>query len=158
MKFFCRAVAAVLAVLSIDARACDTGGDNLVHPARGAIYRKFGYVKHPLLNVTRLHSGLDYRGKTGARIVAAEAGTVVVAGREGGYGNYVRIYHGNGLHTAYAHLRRIKVKPGQCVAKGETIGSIGHTGIAVGPHLHFEIIRTTTFWIQAVCFLFADKN
>jgi murein DD-endopeptidase MepM/ murein hydrolase activator NlpD len=145
MKYFCLAVAAALALLSAQVRACDTGGDNLVHPARGGIYRKFGYVKHPLLNVTRLHSGVDYRGRTGARIIAAEAGTVVVAGRQGGYGNYVRIDHGNGLHTTYAHLRRIKVKPGQCVAKGETIGSIGHTGITKGPHLHFEILRDDRF-------------
>lgn len=73
--------------------------------------------------------------------VAADGGTVVYAGWNGGYGNYVRIRHSNGLETAYAHLYSISVVRGQQISRGQQVGLIGNTGWSNGPHLHFEVIR-----------------
>ena len=144
-------LAGLLAVFATGADACETGG-RLQHPAQGEIYRKFGYAAHPLLKTVRLHAGLDYRGAGGEPVSAAEAGTVVAADRfneetkgEAGYGNYVRIDHGNGLQTAYAHLLNFNVKAGQCVSKGEVIGNLGNSGVSTEPHLHFEVIQNGRF-------------
>ncbi len=133
-----------LAIFPATAEACETGSQ-FQRPAKGEIYRRFGKQKHPVLGVVRMHTGFDYRGASGEPVAAAEAGTVVSAGREGGYGNYVRIDHGDGLMTAYAHMSRFSVKTGQCVGKGEVIGTIGATGIASEPHLHFEVIEKGQF-------------
>ena len=138
------ALAGLFAALSAGAFACETGS-RLQHPAQGEVYRKFGYGKDPLLKTVKLHSGLDYKGAVGEPIGAAEVGTVEVAERDGGYGNYVRIDHGNGLKTAYAHLLNYNVKPGQCVSKGEVIASLGNSGITAGSHLHFEVIQDGKF-------------
>ncbi len=138
------ALAGLFAALPAGAFACETGAQSQ-HPAQGEIYRKFGYAKHPLLKTVFFHVGLDYRGAVGEPVSAAESGTVEVAGREGGYGNYVRIDHGNGLKTTYAHLMNFNVKPGQCVSKGEVIASLGNSGMTTGPHLHFEVIQDGKF-------------
>ncbi len=137
-------LASIFAAYSTGAAACETGG-HLQHPAQGEIFRKFGLMKDPVLKTVRLHSGLDYKGAGGEAVTAAEAGNVEIAGQEGGYGNYVRIDHGNGMQTAYGHLLNFSVKPGQCVSKGEVIGSLGNSGISTGPHLHFEVIQDTKF-------------
>jgi murein DD-endopeptidase MepM/ murein hydrolase activator NlpD len=144
MKFAILALAGLFAALPGHLEACDTG-NRLRHPAQGEIYGKFGYREHPLLHVLRLHTGLDYRGAIGDPVAAAEGGTVAVADREGGYGNYVRIDHGNGLQTAYAHLASYNVKPGQCVSKDELIGSVGNSGVSTEPHLHFEVLQNSRF-------------
>jgi murein DD-endopeptidase MepM/ murein hydrolase activator NlpD len=144
MKFAFLAVAGLFAASEARLEACE-GAKQLQHPAQGEVYRDFGYTKDPLLQTVRLHSGLDYKGAIGDPIVAASAGTVAAAGREGGYANYVRIDHGNGLQTAYAHLLSYKVKPGQCVSKDEIIGSLGNSGLSTGPHLHFEILQDNKF-------------
>jgi len=87
-----------------------------------------------------MHQAIDIGAPTGTPIVAADSGYVVTAGwSEYGYGKYVVIDHGNGFQTLYAHLHTILVEVGQSVAKGERIGSVGETGRATGPHLHFEI-------------------
>ena len=106
----------------------------------------FGWRMHPVLHVRRLHTGIDV-GKNGAQaiagtpIVAAGAGTVISAGYRSGYGNTVMIDHGNGVVTLYAHQPSggIKVSDGQHVKKGQRIGTVGMTGYATGPHLHFEV-------------------
>jgi len=144
MKFAAIALAGVFAAFPTRLSACDTG-NRLQHPAQGEIYAKFGYRENPLLHIVRLHSGVDYKGAIGDPVAAAEAGTIAAAGREGGYGNYVRIDHGNGLQTAYGHLNTYKVKPGQCVSKGEVIGSMGNSGVSTGPHLHFEVLQNNRF-------------
>jgi murein DD-endopeptidase MepM/ murein hydrolase activator NlpD len=139
-------VAVILFVAAFTgARACEMSGTSLQHPAPGEIDKTFGYYTHPILKTTRLHPGLDYRGAMGDPVVAAESGIVVQARREGGYGNYVRIDHGNGLHTAYAHLATIAVKVGDCVHKGTAVGTVGQTGIASSTHLHFELIENNRF-------------
>ena len=86
------------------------------------------------------HTGIDIGAGYGTGVGAASAGRVVSAGWSGGYGNCVLIDHGNGLVTRYAHLSQISVHSGQSVGSGQIIGLVGSTGIATGPHLHFEVI------------------
>lgn len=89
------------------------------------------------------HRGLDIANKAAPAVLAADSGTVTVAGwpDSGGYGNRVMLSHGNGLETLYAHLSSISVVPGQTVNRGDVIGVMGSTGRSTGPHLHFEIRR-----------------
>ncbi len=87
------------------------------------------------------HSGIDIGNRTGTPIRAADAGYVVLAGRDTfGYGNQILIDHGNGYYTRYAHLNTVLVRAGQSVKKNQKIGTMGSTGRSTGPHLHFEII------------------
>lgn len=135
----------ILQCLTVTAVEACEGARHLVHPSRGEVSGHFGYRSNPVLGVVRLHTGVDYDGLRGAPVRASGSGKVVAAGREGGYGNYIRIDHGNGLQTAYAHLQKIRVKPGRCVSKGQVIGTIGSSGIASGVHLHFEVIQHERF-------------
>jgi murein DD-endopeptidase MepM/ murein hydrolase activator NlpD len=75
----------------------------------------------------------------GAPIVAPAAGTVTLVARQNGYGNVLEIDHGNGIVTKYAHCSRIEVKKGQHVQRGQVVANVGSTGLATGPHLHYEI-------------------
>jgi murein DD-endopeptidase MepM/ murein hydrolase activator NlpD len=93
----------------------------------------------PVLNVKRVHEGIDIWAAEGTPIHAAGSGTVTWAGPRNGYGNAVFVSHGNGVVTVYAHQSRIGVAVGQHVGTGEVIGYVGHTGLAAGPHLHFEV-------------------
>lgn len=93
---------------------------------------------HPVLGRTRRHEGTDYAAGTGTPVVAAGEGTVIRAGRAGGYGNLVEIRHRNGITTRYAHLSRIRTRTGARVSQGQLIGNVGATGLASGPHLHYE--------------------
>jgi murein DD-endopeptidase MepM/ murein hydrolase activator NlpD len=144
MKFAFVALVSVFAASSAHLEACETG-NQLRHPAQGEIYAKFGWKRHPLLKTVRFHAGLDYKGAVGNAITAAGTGTVAAAERYGGYGNYVRIDHGNGLQTAYGHLLNYNVKPGQCIGRDEIIGSLGNSGLSTEPHLHFEVIQDNKF-------------
>ena len=91
------------------------------------------------------HPAIDIAGPTGTPILAADAGYVVMSGRDTwGYGNQVVIDHGNGFWTRYAHLNTIQVKAGQTVKKNQQIGTMGSTGRSTGPHLHFEVIQAGT--------------
>jgi len=87
------------------------------------------------------HKAIDIANKSGGQILAADSGTVVVAGfvDNSGYGNRVMVDHGNGYATLYAHLSSVQVKVGQTVARGNVIGQMGSTGRSTGTHLHFEI-------------------
>jgi murein DD-endopeptidase MepM/ murein hydrolase activator NlpD len=98
----------------------------------------FGVRVDPFLHVAAMHTGLDFRGNYGESVHATAAGTVISAGRSGGYGNMVEIDHGNGLSTRYGHLSQIDVHVGQKVRIGEVVGHIGSTGRSTGPHLHYE--------------------
>ena len=94
---------------------------------------------HPILKKRRPHLGVDYGAPTGTPVLASAAGTVVLAGRDGGYGKTVRIRHPNGYTTGYAHLSRIEVRKGQKVAQGDQIGRVGSTGLSTGPHLDYRV-------------------
>ena len=111
----------------------------LTRPVPGKITSGFGPRRHPILGITRMHSGLDMNARTGDSIVAAGAGTVILASYNGGYGNTVVIDHGGGMTTLYAHQSRIDVSRGEKVKAGERIGLAGSTGLSTGAHLHFEV-------------------
>ena len=99
--------------------------------------------KHPILGYTRAHKGIDFGVPQGTPIMAAGSGVIVDAGwNNGGYGNYVRIRHDTTYSTAYAHLSRITggVTRGARVQQGQIIGYVGMTGLATGPHLHYEVL------------------
>jgi len=111
-------------------------------PIDGArISSSFGMRRHPILGYSKMHTGVDFAAPTGTPIYAAGDGVVKRAGRNGGYGNYVQIRHNGEFSTAYAHLSRILVEPGERVQQGDVIGRVGSTGRSTGPHLHYEIIR-----------------
>ncbi|HSE13562.1 MAG TPA: peptidoglycan DD-metalloendopeptidase family protein [Rudaea sp.] len=95
---------------------------------------------HPILGIMRAHKGTDYAAPTGTRIWAAGEGRVVFAGRKGGYGNVVIIDHGKGISTVYGHISRFGkgIRAGRHVNQGEVIAYVGMTGLATGPHLHYE--------------------
>jgi murein DD-endopeptidase MepM/ murein hydrolase activator NlpD len=113
-------------------------------PVDGArLSSTFGMRRHPILGYSRMHKGVDFAAPSGTPIYAAGSGRVVAAGRNGGYGNYVRIRHSGEYSTAYAHLSRFAkgIRSGQRVRQGQVIGYVGTTGRSTGPHLHYEVLR-----------------
>ncbi len=107
----------------------------------------FGFRRHPLLGIRKMHTGIDWAAPTGTPILSAGDGTIEIAERHGGNGNYVRIRHGNGYKTAYSHQSRFApgVKPGVKVRQGQVIGFVGTTGLSTGPHLHYEVLVNNRF-------------
>ncbi len=98
--------------------------------------------RHPKLNTIRAHRGVDYAAPTGTPIKAAGDGKVIFRGRKGGYGNTVILQHGGNITTLYAHMSRYgRARVGVRVRQGEVIGYVGATGLATGPHLHYEYRR-----------------
>jgi murein DD-endopeptidase MepM/ murein hydrolase activator NlpD len=105
----------------------------LIWPVSGPVTSPFGY------RWGRLHAGIDIGAPSGTPIHAAASGRVVIAGWNGGYGNYTCIDHGGGLATCYAHQSSFAVGAGASVSQGQVIGYVGNTGHSFGPHLHFEV-------------------
>ncbi len=103
----------------------------------------FGMRKHPVLGYSRLHKGIDFAAPRGTPIYAAGDGVVESAGRNGGYGKYLRIRHNSTYKTAYGHMTRIAkgMRRGKRVRQGQIIGYVGSTGRSTGPHLHYEVLR-----------------
>jgi murein DD-endopeptidase MepM/ murein hydrolase activator NlpD len=93
---------------------------------------------HPILQKWRAHLGTDFAAPTGTPVRTVGDGVVDFAGVQNGFGNVVYVKHRNQHVTVYAHLNRIDVKKGQSVSQGQNIGTVGATGWATGPHLHFE--------------------
>jgi murein DD-endopeptidase MepM/ murein hydrolase activator NlpD len=111
-------------------------------PVDGArISSGFGMRFHPVLGYTRMHKGIDFAVPTGTPVMAAGAGIIQEAHWENGFGNFVVLNHGNGYATAYGHLSRyaLGIRPGAHVHQGQVIAYSGATGLATGPHLHYEI-------------------
>ncbi|MGI8841969.1 MAG: M23 family metallopeptidase [Caulobacteraceae bacterium] len=111
-------------------------------PVAGArITSSFGLRPHPILGFTRMHQGVDFGASPGAPVLAAGDGVVEEARWAGGYGRWLKIRHAAGFETAYAHLSgwAAGVAPGARVRQGEVVGYVGATGLATGPHLHFEV-------------------
>jgi murein DD-endopeptidase MepM/ murein hydrolase activator NlpD len=111
-------------------------------PVDGArISSGFGARHHPILGYNRMHKGIDFAVPSGTPVMAAGDGTVALAGNGGEYGNLVVVKHGNNYATAYAHLSRFApgIRPGARVHQGEIVAYSGMTGLATGPHLHYEI-------------------
>ena len=114
-------------------------------PVRGEDVRitsGFGVRRHPILQVPKMHTGVDWACATGTPIMAAGNGVIEEVGRKGEYGNYIRIRHANGYKTAYGHMSRFApgVSEGVKVRQGQIIGFVGSTGLASGPHVHFEVL------------------
>jgi murein DD-endopeptidase MepM/ murein hydrolase activator NlpD len=101
---------------------------------------------HPILRKWRAHRGIDFGAPTGTPVRATASGWVRIAGRRGGYGNLIELRHANGYGTRYAHLSRFAkgVRSGARVEQGEVIGYVGQTGLASGPHLHYEFLVNGT--------------
>ncbi|NLX76263.1 MAG: peptidoglycan DD-metalloendopeptidase family protein [Clostridiaceae bacterium] len=110
-------------------------------PTNKKIASKYGNRLHPIYKVWKMHTGIDIGSKLNEKIVAAADGIVIYAGTRGGYGNCIIIDHGSGITTLYAHInnRGFLVQTGQRVKAGQAIAKAGKTGVATGPHLHFEV-------------------
>lgn len=118
------------------------------NPVKGGRYTSgFGPRVHPLFHTTRMHTGVDWAAPIGTPILAGADGTVEQVGRQGGYGNYVRIHHSNGFATAYGHMSRFadNLTPGAQVKQGQVIGYVGSSGFSTGPHCHYEILVNNKF-------------
>jgi murein DD-endopeptidase MepM/ murein hydrolase activator NlpD len=133
-----------------DAAYFDASGKNLRTSAMRAplasfrrISSGFGVRVHPLSGFRKMHQGMDYAAVTGTPVLAPADGVVVEARRWGGYGNWLRIRHSNGLETGYGHLSRYGsgIRAGQRVSQGQIVAYVGTTGASTGPHLHYEIWR-----------------
>ena len=103
----------------------------------------FGFRVHPISGYRKMHQGIDFAAGTGTPVVAPSDGVVVEARRWGGYGNWLRIRHANGLESGYGHLSRYGsgIRAGQRVSQGQVVAYVGSTGATTGPHLHYEIWR-----------------
>lgn len=101
----------------------------------------FGFRLHPIDEVVRFHYGTDFAADAGTEINAFADGRVLAAGSDEGYGNYVKLEHGDGFVTLYGHCSELLVSEGEFVQKGQPIALVGETGHATGPHLHFELIH-----------------
>ena len=113
----------------------------LMQPVDARVTSGFGIRIHPIMRLLRAHRGVDYGAPAGTSVVAAGGGVVISAGGAGGYGNQVRLAHSDGSETSYSHLSAMAVVPSQRLAPGQMLGRVGATGLATGPHLHFELRR-----------------
>ncbi|MCK7575410.1 MAG: M23 family metallopeptidase [Chromatiales bacterium] len=107
----------------------------------GYISSTYGFRVHPVRNTRQFHEGVDFAAKRGTPILAVADGIVVFSGRRNGYGNLIDIRHRDGLVTRYAHNSANLVREGELIRQGQQIGTVGSTGTATGPHVHFEVIR-----------------
>lgn len=110
-----------------------------IWPLQGRTTDEYGWRVHPINKKRLFHKGLDIAAPRGKEIMAADSGTVLFAGKSGGYGNLVILSHPQGYTTRYGHCQKLTVKTGQKIEQGDTIALVGSTGISTGPHLHFEI-------------------
>lgn len=111
----------------------------LLWPVTGPINSTFGTRVHPVFKTKTVHTGLDIEAAHGTPVKAAARGEVLFTGWLKGYGQVIILDHGGNMTTVYAHLSGIDVREGQVVGQGATIGRVGNTGVATGPHLHFEV-------------------
>lgn len=111
-----------------------------IMPTQGWLSSAFSRMRaHPVLHISRPHEGIDVSAPQGSPIEAPATGTVIRAGWEAGYGNVVEINHGYGIVTRFAHASKLLVNRGQRVTRGERVAQVGSTGLATGPHLHYEV-------------------
>ena len=103
----------------------------------------FGVRTHPISGYRKMHQGIDFAASSGTPVIAPADGVVVEARRWGGYGNWLRIRHNNGLESGYGHLSRYGsgIRAGQRVRQGQVVAYVGSTGASTGPHLHYELWR-----------------
>jgi murein DD-endopeptidase MepM/ murein hydrolase activator NlpD len=111
-----------------------------IMPTTGWLTSAFSSMReHPILHILRPHEGIDVTAPMGAPIQSPAAGRVIKTGWEAGYGNVIVIDHGFGLTTKFAHCSKVEARTGQVVKRSEVIAYVGNTGLATGPHLHYEV-------------------
>jgi murein DD-endopeptidase MepM/ murein hydrolase activator NlpD len=111
-----------------------------IMPTQGWLSSAFSSMRaHPILHIARPHEGIDVTAPMGSPIEAPAGGIVTDAGWESGYGNTVTISHGFGIETKFAHASKLLVRTGQRVSRGQRIALVGNSGLATGPHLHYEV-------------------
>lgn len=113
----------------------------VIKPVQGMLISGFGMRAHPIYKMRRMHEGVDFKADRGEPVYATGDGTVRFSARQSGYGNFIRIDHGDGIESAYAHLSKFAegIRAGKKVKRGDLIGYAGNTGLSEGPHLHYEI-------------------
>src|SRR5207249_4670241 len=122
------------------------GAGRIVHalplrwPVHGPVKSGYGLRRSPWSGAPEHHEGIDIGSPPGTPVEAPAAGSVVEASSQGDFGKHVMLDHGNGVRSLYGHLKRVDVKVGQRVAKGQVIGPVGSTGRSTGPHLHYEVL------------------
>ena len=114
-------------------------------PVGGYSASGFGYRLHPILDEVKFHYGTDVAANSGDDIGAFAAGTVSFAGEDENLGNYITIDHGDGWQSLYAHCGTVYVKAGDTVQQGQKLALVGATGLATGPHLHFELTHDSVY-------------
>jgi murein DD-endopeptidase MepM/ murein hydrolase activator NlpD len=111
-----------------------------IMPTAGWLTSAFSSMReHPILHIARPHEGIDVTAPMGAPIQSPAGGVIVNAGWESGYGNVLEIDHGFGIRTKFAHCSKLLVRMGQRVDRGQVVAEVGNTGLATGPHLHYEV-------------------
>jgi murein DD-endopeptidase MepM/ murein hydrolase activator NlpD len=108
-------------------------------PVHGRVKSEFGLRRSPWNGAREHHAGIDIGSPPGTPVESPAAGTVVEASVQGGLGKHVTLDHGNGVRSRYGHMKKLDVKVGQQVEKGQVIGLVGSTGHSTGPHLHYEV-------------------
>ena len=114
-------------------------------PLTGVLTSPFGYRSHPTEGEERFHYGVDLAADTGTAIACFAQGTVTAVGESSSYGRYCIVSHEGGFSTLYAHCSRVTASSGARVGRGEKIAEVGQTGMATGPHLHFELMRNGVY-------------
>jgi len=130
-----------------------------IKPGSGILLSGFGMRYHPILGYNKPHNGLDFRADIGAPVYATGDGTIKYAGRQGTLGRIIIIDHGYGYETLYAHLSAYEdgIRSGTEVKRGQLIGKAGESGLAEGPHIHYEI-RLNGQYVDPLYYLFADTS
>ncbi|WP_325200783.1 M23 family metallopeptidase [Oscillibacter sp.] len=121
------------------------GFDYSAPVAGGTLSSDFGYREHPTEGEERFHYGVDLAADTGTEVRCFADGTVTAVGDSSSYGRYCVVAHERGYSTLYAHCSRITASSGTAVKRGQKIAEVGETGMATGPHLHFELQREGTY-------------
>lgn len=110
------------------------------YPVKGGyISSKYGERTDPFSGAKSYHDGVDLAGRVGAKVAAAASGIVIFSGTKKGYGKVLKIHHGNGIVTLYAHNNELLAEVGDYVTKGQKVATVGSTGRSTGPHVHFEV-------------------
>jgi murein DD-endopeptidase MepM/ murein hydrolase activator NlpD len=123
----------------VDRRNALAAATPSIWPAHGWLSSSVGRRTDPITGGADFHQGLDISADHGSAVYSTADGTVILARREGAYGNLITVDHGYGLETRYGHLSKYDVKSGEKVKRGQIIGRVGSTGRATGPHLHYEV-------------------
>lgn len=110
-----------------------------------AVSSEFGYREHPVQGEERFHYGVDLAAESGTPVVCFADGSVTAVGESSSYGKYLIVAHEGGYATLYAHCSAVTVSSGSAVKRGQEIAKVGETGMATGPHLHFELHEGSSY-------------